>query len=82
MKLKLYLLSQTANSEYDTYDSAVVVAESRAQAALIHPSGRDGTGAFDKSSWVPSKILKVVEIGAAAPHLKAGEVVCASFNAG
>ena len=42
MGLKLYRISQAVNTEYDTYDSAVVVAENEEDARRIHP---DGTGA-------------------------------------
>ena len=36
MGLKLYRISQTVNTGYDTYDSAVVVAESEDAAREIH----------------------------------------------
>jgi len=38
--VNLYLVSQTVNDGYDTYDSAVVAAESEADARLIHPGDR------------------------------------------
>jgi len=45
--MNLYLISQTINNGYDTYDSAVVCAESEDEARKIHPSNfvthhRDG----------------------------------------
>ena len=49
MGLKLYRISQTVNTGYDTYDSAVVVAESEDAAREIHP---DGIGAkWDGKKW-------------------------------
>lgn len=39
--MKLYLISQGKNLDYDTYDSAVVIAESEEDARLIHPSHGD-----------------------------------------
>ena len=36
--MKLWLISQTENEGYDTYDSAVVAAETENAARLIHPS--------------------------------------------
>jgi hypothetical protein len=36
--MKLWLISQDVNTGYDTYDSAVVAAETEEQARLIHPS--------------------------------------------
>ena len=36
--MKLFLISQDKNEGYDTYDSAVVVAESEKEAREVHPS--------------------------------------------
>jgi hypothetical protein len=36
--MNLYKISQNANDDWDTYDSAVVAAESESEAKLIHPS--------------------------------------------
>ena len=35
--MKLYLISQSTNQEYDTYDSAVVAAETEDDARNMHP---------------------------------------------
>lgn len=35
--MNLYLVTQNENNSYDTYDSAVVCAESREQAQCMHP---------------------------------------------
>lgn len=49
MSLKLYKISQTVNTGYATFDSAVVVAESETDASLVHP---DGIGAkWDGKKW-------------------------------
>jgi hypothetical protein len=37
--MKLYLLSQSCNNNYDTYDSCLVCAESEADAVTIAPDG-------------------------------------------
>ena len=37
-EFKIYLISQSVNNEYDTYDSAVVIAESPEEAKKIHPN--------------------------------------------
>lgn len=37
--MKLFLISQNKVSGYDTYDSAVVAAESESDARNIHPNG-------------------------------------------
>lgn len=47
MTNKLYKISQTKNDDYDTYDSAVVVAESKGAARLIHPSNRSGKHRYE-----------------------------------
>lgn len=36
--MEIYLLEQDLNNEYDTYDSAVVIAENEDEARKIHPS--------------------------------------------
>lgn len=81
--MKLYLLSQSVNNEYDTYDSCVVAAESEEEAKLIHPNGfgtMPNDGKYD--SWV--RTVGEVEckyIGEAGEGIEQG-VICASFNAG
>lgn len=95
--LGLYLLTQTANRNYDTYDACIVVAESEEAARGIHPSGseyeyreRDGWGRrgrggdywLDDRAWARPEAVTVTRIGTADPSFKAGTVVCASFNAG
>ena len=37
---------------------------------------------FGSESWLPPSRVSATLIGTAAPHLKTGTVVCASFNAG
>ncbi len=46
--MNLYLIKQYENNNYDTFDSAVVVAKSEDQARLIHPSsGLEKIKVFD-----------------------------------
>lgn len=84
--MNLYLISQTVNKGYDTYDSAVVVAESDETAKAIHPDGRKRLPlSIDDywHDWVEKTDLVTAKlIGIAADGINAGEVVCASFNAG
>jgi len=50
--MNLYLISQTQNRNYDTYDSAVVAAESEEHARAIHPSSSDKIRAnMEKDVW-------------------------------
>lgn len=86
-KLNIYVISQEENNEYDTYDSAVVVAEDEEQARDISPDGRGnidwdlqrrdryGCWAFNRNK------VKVVCVGEAAEIGVIG-VIVASFNAG
>lgn len=86
--LKLYLLSQDVNCMYDTYDSCVVVSESREKAVRITPNGTKfneaGRCKDISKSWVTNVIhVKCKEIGNLSdPSLKEGDVVTSSFNPG
>lgn len=75
--MKLYLISQTRNNDYDTYDSAVVAAESEKEAAAIHPSGKN----WKVDTWVDRDYVAVKYIGEADFQIKRG-VILASFNGG
>lgn len=80
--MKLYLISQYENTDYDTYDSAVVCAETEEEARMIHPGKDEWDGEMDKyDTWCAAKDVKVELIGIADDSVKEG-VVCASFNAG
>lgn len=81
--MKLYLISQDKNTGWDTYDSAVVAAESEEQARMTHPSGKNNWDGEheDWGAWCASKYVNVKLIGTADNGTDAG-VICASFNAG
>jgi len=80
--MKLYHISQSSETGYDTFDSAVVAAKSPKAASLMHP--HDGADIRSKKSddWTndPEKVT-VKHIGYAQQSVKAG-VICSSFNAG
>ena len=79
--MNLYKISQNENIGYDTYDSAIVAAESEDKAKLIHPDKHDEFGCL-YGSWCSSPdLVKVIYIGIAAEGTKPG-VILASFNAG
>lgn len=95
--MNLYLISQNVNNDYDTYDSAVVVAENEGEARMIHPAGKDYKYDQDEKKWIQDfdgyisndwswcnnlKKISVKCIGIASKEMVNGEVVCASFNAG
>jgi hypothetical protein len=82
MNLYLYLISQSVNNGYDTYDSAVVCAENEDEARGIHPSGYRCDGDRWCSDWCESvEDVEVQYLGKAADDIPSG-VVCSSFNAG
>lgn len=86
--MNLYLISQTESRGYETFDSAVVAAESEEDARTIHPGDTlHGRGGWEDDgysySWVErGKVDRVaVELIGVAMHQDRG-VICASFNAG
>ena len=78
--MKLFLLSQTENSGYDTYDSMVVAAEDEESARMTLP----GCASFgtEYPSWAYSPAgVTVAFLGTAKDGTLPG-VILASFNAG
>ena len=92
--MNLYLLSQDENKGWDTYDSAIVAAESEEEARKICPSGMyewHNGWYYDylptrrycpRSDWANDIAnISVKLIGVADPTVSRG-VILASFNAG
>ena len=83
--MNIYLIWQNENRGYDTYDSAVVVAEDEESAKLIHPStyGENPWKDSCSSGWcyypddVKVELVGTYEGTKTEPH-----VILASFNAG
>ena len=83
----IYKISQTVNNDYDTFDSAIVAAESEEDARWICPTQLesiepdwDGTiKSYDP--WVVGKDVQVELIGTALKGQNRG-CILASFNAG
>jgi hypothetical protein len=73
--MNIYKLSQTVNNDYDTYDSAVVVAESEEAA-------RETILPYPEYSWAQPADITVELIGIALLSYTEGTILCASFNAG
>ena len=81
--MNLYLISQSENGGYDTYDSAVVAAPDEETARQMHPSNGDSVkwgDRFGKWAYSPDGV-KVEHIGTAVDGTPQG-VICSSFNAG
>jgi hypothetical protein len=89
----LYLLTQTKERGYDTYNACVVVATSKTSAQFTHPRHdyawdgrrwlmRDTVPVFSSmGGWCHPDHVEVTYLGVADSNLKLG-VVCASYNAG
>lgn len=84
--MKLWKLTQESNTGYDTYDGAVVAAETEEEARKIDVNGAT-KGWPDKviymfTAWALSWTeVTAVYIGEAAPGTETG-IILASFNAG
>lgn len=78
--MKLWLISQSVQRGYDTYDSAVVTAETAEQAQATLPSEY---ATWDGGEWArkPEQVM-AEELGEAKSGTRPGKVICASFNAG
>ena len=91
--MNIYLLSQSTNTGYDTWDSCVVIAKDEEEARMTHPYYRYFTDdpndeynnwngiSGDYDGWCNSKYVSVELIGTAANGMKR-QVVCSSFHAG
>ena len=86
--MKLFKISQSVNTGYDTYNSAIVCAKDEVEARKWHPDGRnhaDEKGDFPDirySTWADRvSQVEVIHIGTASPTCPIG-IVLSSFNAG
>lgn len=78
--MNLYLIEQDENNNYDTYDAAVVAAESEEEARSIHPLGSDYWSQY-RSTWCSSPDKVTVKFLCYGYEGESG-IVLASFNAG
>jgi len=74
-EMNLYLLSQTENNDWDTFDSCVVAAKTEKEAASITPGG-----CYWMWASCPEKVT-VEKIGIADKTIEKG-IILVSFNAG
>jgi hypothetical protein len=83
--MKLYKIWQDKLNGYDTYDSAVVCAESEKDAITINVSGEELLEESDINfqflSWAPPQFVSAKYLGEATKGIKR-DVIVASFNAG
>ncbi len=79
--MNLYLISQDKNDGYDTYDAAVVAANTENEARMIHPGGGANIDDIPPNCWVANaEDVSVRLIGTAVSGRWLG-VILASFNA-
>jgi len=84
--MKLFLISQRVNNDYDTYSDAVVRAETPEEAKRIHPNGTAVWGdaeteeGYTLATWADPRRVTVTLLGEAIDPTPG--VVCAAFNAG
>jgi len=80
--MKLYKIYQDINTDYDSFESAVVVANSAEEAQNIHPSG--GSGSFDMYvNWVSRPdLVELIYLGEVVGELDEdiypGAIICTS----
>ena len=79
--MKIYLLTNRQGGSWDTYSSAVVYAESKEEAKMVHPRDMVWNGK-DKDSWCDAEEVEVTLLGETTEAALAGTVLCTSFHAG
>lgn len=86
--MNIYKISQDVNNEYDTYDSAIVVAKNKREASMMSPAEYNDELYFDfeKSNWsnwaFKIEDVKVELIGVADKKFKEPCLILSSYNAG
>ena len=83
--MNIYLISQEVNSDYDTYDSAIVAANNVKDAQKMHPSNGAECLSRDEidyyTEWCGYEDVRVELLGVAMQGTKK-MVLLASYNAG
>ena len=83
--MNIYRITQEANVGYDTYDSAIVIANNEEKARKIHPSSNLHENVSDwywETTWTNPHNVIVEWICEYNGEYQNGTVLCASFNAG
>ena len=82
--MKLWKISQDKNKGWDTYDSAVVAAETESDAKMMNPGDREDIKPrpWPYITWVDDPADVQCEYIGEAKDGTQKSVVCASFNAG
>lgn len=77
--MKLYIISQNENDDYDTYDSAVVAANNETEARNINPNINGWNDRYTTWCSSPEKV-RVEYLGEAKEGTEIG-IILDSFNA-
>ena len=95
--MNIYLISQDINREYDTFNAAVVAAESEQDARTIHPSNytthhnnNKWMGTYTKGGeyeegddcWIPFSDIDKLKVKLIGTTNEERGVILSSFNAG
>jgi hypothetical protein len=81
--VKLFLIEQSENSDYETYDAAVVIAENEEEARNMNPATGEK---MTKQEWADSfwcfssQNVRVTYLGESVDNKKG--LVCTSFSTG
>ena len=81
--MNIYLIRQGVNDDYDTYDSAIVAAETGAEAQRIHPrkgTKWDGRAEEIGDEWCDAEHVTATHIGTG--YKGDAGVILASYHAG
>jgi hypothetical protein len=77
--LYLWLVKRKDSIGYDEYDSFICCTATEREARSISPSKGEWGGSWPVSDV---SVLEVTKVGRAEKHIKSGEIVLSSFNAG
>lgn len=80
--MNLYLISQTENEDFDTYDALIVCAESEEKARMITPNSEKFQYSIWGSVWCSDPKFVTVEYLGIADEKITREIILSSFNAG
>lgn len=81
--MNLYLIEQSQNNDYDTFDSAVVAARTEEEARNIIPKHEEyHCDSRWGDTWASGPEYVTATLIGTTRKYKAGQQICASFNAG
>lgn len=80
--MNIYLVTQTEETGYDTYDAFVCAAESEESARDLHPGGDSAYWRGSSGIWCSSPNEATAELIGIADEGTPKGIILASFNAG